>query len=68
MPLALLTIAYASLENPAGIDGGADILTLTKEKGFSVERYTQSQFDAMRKRFNDEISAAKFLPRWKTSQ
>jgi hypothetical protein len=54
--LSLLTIAYASKENPAGIGGGADVLTLAGDAKFSVRSYSQSELDKMRQDFDKSLS------------
>jgi hypothetical protein len=56
--LALLTLAYASKENPSGIGEGADVLTLTKADGFTLRTYTQAQLDQMRANFDEHLSLA----------
>jgi hypothetical protein len=56
--LALLTVAYATAENPSGIGGGADLLIAKKGQAFSVSQYPEETLREMRERFNVKIFGA----------
>jgi hypothetical protein len=51
--LALLTLAYASKDNPSGVGGGADLLTLNQTAAFSLSRHSEDELDALRRQFDD---------------
>lgn len=55
--LALLAIAYASKENPSGIGGGADIVTIKAGWEMAVDSASESHMNALQKEFDCHASA-----------
>jgi hypothetical protein len=55
VPLILLTIAYGSTENPSGIGGGADVLTLDSDHEFKLCTYQQSDLEDIRQTFQKHL-------------
>jgi hypothetical protein len=53
--LALLSIAFASKENPTGIGRGCDILTVTPEQGFAIRQYDKNEVDKLCNEFTEQL-------------